>query len=242
MSRVVAYVRLSQTGDTSIDGQIRDIKEYCQQNNLELVKEFNEGQRMSGWNKDRTKFQEMVDFVQDKGNGIVGIVVRSSDRLGRESNERIYWSLHFGRQNIYVHDISRGGVIDPMNPNELLMESVNAYSDDVKKRMEVEASKREMKKRMEKGLPVGKPPYGLRYNKDKTVFVPNEDFDKVKKVLEAKDRNGNMSYTQLVNETGVPRTMVFKIIKKEEMYRTVLEHGYLSEEVRKAFKHMYGEK
>lgn len=108
------------------------------------------------------------------------------------------------------------------------------------KESRIQTSRQKVKKRMGRGLPVGKPPYGLRYNKDKTVFIPNEDFDKVKKVLELKDRNGSMSYTQLVNETGVPRTTVFKIIKKEEMYRTVIEHGYLSEEVRKAFKHMYG--
>lgn len=49
MRNALAYTRVSQISNCSIDSQKSDINEYCQENNLELLRIFNEGENSSGF-------------------------------------------------------------------------------------------------------------------------------------------------------------------------------------------------
>ncbi len=210
----VGYVRLSQESDTSISSQIEDIKRYCEKEGFILEKIFNEGERVSGWELERSKFREMVEYVQ-KRKDVRVIVVRDGSRLGRVFKDRMYWLLYFDRLGIEVHTIQ--GRIDPDNPTELLIESVKAYSDDVVKRSEIERAKREIRKRKEKGLPLGRPPYGFRYSRDKThLEIYPEEFNKALQVIEL--RKKGYSWRKISSTVGIPTTTARNIWKRKERY------------------------
>ena len=216
MPKAVGYVRLSQESDTSISSQIEDIKRYCEKEGYTLEKIFNEGEKVSGWDLERSKFKEMVEYVRMRKNKVKIIVVRDGSRLGRVFKDRLYWLLYFDRLGIEVHTIQ--GRIDPDNPTELLIESVKAYSDDVVKRGEIERAKREIKKRRERGLPLGRPPYGFRYSKDKTrLEIDPEEFEKALKVIELRDEGH--SWREISSIVDIPITTARRVWMRKEKYK-----------------------
>jgi DNA invertase Pin-like site-specific DNA recombinase len=214
MKRAVGYVRLSQESDTSISSQMEDIKRYCEREGYTLERIFNEGEKVSGWDLERSKFKEMVQYVQERGINI--IVVRDGSRLGRVFKDRLYWLLYFDRLGVEVHTIQ--GRIDPDNPQELLIESVKAYSDDVVKRGEIERARRELQKRREKGLPLGRPPYGFRYSRDKThLEIYPEEFNKALQVIELREKG--YSWRNISSTLDIPMTTARRVWERREKYK-----------------------
>jgi DNA invertase Pin-like site-specific DNA recombinase len=214
----VGYARLSQESDTSIASQIEDIKKYCSAHGFNLLRVFNEGEKASGWDTERSEFNRMIEFVRNCGTVKV-IVVRDGSRLGRVFKDRMYWLLYFDRMGVEVHTVE--GKIDPDNPTELLVESVKAYSDDVVKRAEIERSRRELKKRIERGLPVGRPPYGFRYSKDKTKLVPEpEEFEKALRVIKLREQG--KSWRDISSEVNIATTTARRVWERRDRYKEVL--------------------
>jgi DNA invertase Pin-like site-specific DNA recombinase len=76
----VCYVRVS-TDIQEYDRQIEDIRKYCNEANLELVKEFSE--KESGKIKIRPALTEMIEFI--KLNEVDFVVISELSRLGRTS-------------------------------------------------------------------------------------------------------------------------------------------------------------
>ena len=170
---------------------------------------------MSGWDLERSKFKELVDYVQDPRNGVKVIVVRDGSRLGRVFKDRMYWLLYFDRLGIEVHTIE--GRIDPDNPTALLIESVKAYSDDVVKRGEIERAKREIRRRKERGLPLGRPPYGFRYSRDKTHLEKvQEEFNKALQVIELREKGH--SWREISSTLEIPMTTARRIWERRRIY------------------------
>jgi len=82
------YVRLSQTSEVSIDNQIEDIEEYCEQHDgLELDHIYNEGQRASGWDDSRETYQQMLTDAE--AGEFDALIVAHGSRLGRDKLERL---------------------------------------------------------------------------------------------------------------------------------------------------------
>ena len=211
--KAVAYVRLSQESDTSINSQIEDITAYCEKNNIELVRIFNEGEKVSGWDDNRPQFKEMLSYITSQD--VDAVIVRDGSRLGRVSKDRLYWLLHLNHIGVELHTVR--GLVDPDNPSELLIESVMAFSDDVVKRAEIERSRKEIEKRKNRGLPLGRPPYGFTYTKDKTHLIPvPEEFKKAVYVITLRDTFFSWSY--IVQATGIPMTTCRNIYKNRWRY------------------------
>jgi DNA invertase Pin-like site-specific DNA recombinase len=216
--RVFGYVRLSQESDRSIASQREDIIRECQTLGYELVQLFDEGERSSGFSDDRPEYQRMLKAIRD-GAPVDLVMVRDMARFGRTMKERIYQVLHLERLGVHVYNIEKHKLIDPDNPQDLLLENVEAFADDVKKRSEIEKSKAELEKKKRLGHPLGRPPFGLRYTKDKAGFEPAEGFEKALRVIELReeDPRGN-SFPRLAEELALPQTTVYRIWRNRQVY------------------------
>jgi len=228
MKRARGYVRLSQTSEVSIQNQIEDIEEYCEQHgDLELDHVYNEGQNASGWDGSREKYQEMLN---DAKTGEFGaLVVSHGSRLGRDKLERLdkftdlanKWDVEFHTRN--------RGYVDPELPEDILMEVFHSLSDDEGKGAEVERLTNAIEKKVENGDYHGAPKFGTQYSDDKTSLVEGEEFDVARHVLCL--RNGEAdyeehTYRQIRGYTGCDLAKIKRIIDNEHVYRSIEDRGY----------------
>jgi hypothetical protein len=94
-----------------------------------------------------------------------------------------------------------------------------------KKQQEIEESIRMLRNKMERGEPVGRPPYGYKYNTDKTALLPDlPDFEKALQVLALLD-DDDWTWADIEEETGVnPGTMTSIRDRKAEYVADAREH------------------
>jgi len=115
MKKVIGYCRVSTTiqmeKDNSIKNQTKQIRDYCNRFNLELVDVFiDEG--ISGLKSDRDGLNQLLDIV-NKGH-IDGVVVYSLSRLGRKLTNVIQWI-----ELLLKKDIDFFSIKENFNVNEI---------------------------------------------------------------------------------------------------------------------------
>lgn len=168
------YVRLSreeaQGGESaSITNQKMIIKNYCEQNELILIRIFvDDG--YSGGNFDRPGFQEMMRELE-KGKAKT-VLTKDLSRLGRDMRESSYYAEQFFPENgiryIAIADNFDTEHENIMAPFQFAMNEVY-LRDGSRKVKDVLKSKREH------GQYCACPPYGYRKDKqDKNHLVPDE--------------------------------------------------------------------
>lgn len=92
---------------------------------------------------------------------------------------------------------------------------------DVKKR-EIQKSKQALDSREEKGYDQGRPPKGLKYDKEGEHWVPDSEFSDVIDLIELREEN--YTYTDLEEEFGYSRATISKIInEKKDLYLDLAE-------------------
>lgn len=170
-----AYLRLSneETQDKesgSITNQRMIIQKYCQENGINLVKEFvDDG--WSGGNFDRPAFQQMMRCLE---NGLANLVItKDLSRLGRDMRESSYYAEQFfpehGIRYIAIGDNFDTEHDNILAPFQFAMNEVY-LRDGSKKIREV------LKNKRADGQYCTCPPYG--YKKDpakKNHLVPDEN-------------------------------------------------------------------
>ena len=101
MKKVVGYIRVSTTiqkeKGNSISNQIDLIKKYCNQNELQLEKIF-EDKGISGMKKNRLGLNEMFESI--KNDNIDCVIVYSLSRLGRKLKDVIEFIDELSKNNI----------------------------------------------------------------------------------------------------------------------------------------------
>lgn len=163
MTEAAGYTRLSQASDTSIDRQKRHIEEYAEENELELTTIYDEGQRASGFDTNREKYDELVEAARE--GEVDAIIVNDRSRLGRDQWQRMQHFSELVREGVEFHTWE-DGYIDPDEPVALLQEAMYAQQHDQAKREEVEKSKAATQERIDRGCYQGTPPYGLQFCDD----------------------------------------------------------------------------
>jgi len=212
----VGYTRLSQDGK-SLESQREAIEEYCTDRGLELDQVFSDGVNASGFSADRPEYQELLDRLED--DAVEHVVVRDRSRLSRDSKHRLQLFLELDQRGVEIHITEMDEVVDLEDPYALTRESAQADADDAEKRKEAERGARAAERRLEKGLPTGRPPYGLAYSDDKTRWVAGEDFEDALDVLELRDRGS--SWRAIESETGVDKMTARRIHERRELYEEV---------------------
>jgi site-specific DNA recombinase len=156
IKRAVGYSRVSsasQTGErhSSLETQEACYLKYCQQNHLAPVTTFTDV--VSGRRDDRKEYRRMLEFVKQGGADV--IVVQFLDRFGRNPKEilRRYWDLQ--EQGVAV-------VATDEDISEEIILLVKAGVAGAESRRNSERVRANMGSAINKGVHVGRAPYGLK--------------------------------------------------------------------------------
>jgi site-specific DNA recombinase len=158
--RAVGYVRVSdphQTGErhSSLETQEASYLNYCKIHNLSPTGTFIDV--VSGRRDDRKEYQRMVEFVMQGGGDVV--VVKFLDRFGRNPREilRRYWDLQEHGVSVLATD---------EDIQEELMLLLKAGMAGAESRRNSERVRANMGTAINKGIHVGRSPYGLKSIRD----------------------------------------------------------------------------
>lgn len=211
----VGYVRLSQESDRSITAQKEEIRQFCADQGLDLLRIYDDGERASGFDDTRPAYQEMLVAVEDEEIG--AIVARDRDRLSRDKRERAAFLDDMNQLGVDVYAASTGDRVDMDSGEEWLIEMVRAYMDDVAKRREIERARREVQRRVEKGFHHGRPPFGFQFD-DRGEFL-EPDPDEYSTALEILDRrDAGESYREIGEAVGVSKDVVSGVVDRRQKY------------------------
>lgn len=121
MPTAIAYLRLSSEDQSnySLDGQRRMIKEYCQRNNLELLKIY-EDNGESSYTFDRKAFSDLEKEIKQAQF----LIVYHLDRFSRNMSEAMLKIKQYLERGIRVRDISEPLDMDDYDPNTFMMRAM----------------------------------------------------------------------------------------------------------------------
>jgi len=185
MTEAWGYTRLSQTSDTSIDRQKRHIVSYTDEHGFTLAGILDDGERSSGFDAAREKYQELRKLVSD--GDLDAIVVNDKKRLARDFDETMRLILDCREQDVEIHT-HRDGQLDISDPMNASIEVLRAASDHEAKLEEIEKAKEAVRERVDNGCYHGTPPFGLRFAEDKChLEKAEEQFDQLETILERRE-------------------------------------------------------
>lgn len=122
LSKAVVYARFSSENqrDESIDAQVRAIKEYCEKNNIQIIKVFADRAK-SATSANRPEFQEMIKFCENDTTGISMVIVHKLDRFSRDKYDSAMY-----KQKLKLKGIRVVSVLENLDnsPESLILESV----------------------------------------------------------------------------------------------------------------------
>jgi DNA invertase Pin-like site-specific DNA recombinase len=199
----VGYIRLSQDGK-SLDRQRRDVEAYTTENGYTLETIYNEGKRASGFDTNRPEYQALLNHLET-GNGDA-VVVPNLSRLSRDRKERLRLLLDVDRAGVQLHSVELDRPVDLDDDWALVQQSIQATTDDVAKRKEIERSKRATQERIDNGYDHGQPPLGLTFDDNGHYWVPDRDSCEFQQALDCiRHRKEGLSWREIAAETDVNR-------------------------------------
>ena len=213
-----AYFRLSReeaqkSESSSITNQRIIVNKYCEQNGINLVREFvDDG--YSGGNFDRPGFQEMM---RELNKGLANTVItKDLSRLGRDMRESSYFAEQFfpehGVRYIAIADNFDSEDDNVMAPFQFAMNEVY-LRDGSRKVKDVLRTKRQ------DGLYCACPPYGYKKaHRNKNKLVPDEVTAPVVQRIFNAAANGDSSrkIAQDLNNDGVIPPLKYRVLYRDE--------------------------
>lgn len=213
-----AYFRLSReeaqkSESSSITNQRMIVTKYCEQNGINLVREFvDDG--YSGGNFDRPGFQEMM---RELNKGLANTVItKDLSRLGRDMRESSYFAEQFfpehGVRYIAIADNFDSEDENVMAPFQFAMNEV--YLRDGSRKV-----KDVLKTKRQDGLYCACPPYGYKKaHRNKNQLVPDEVTAPVVRRIFNSAANGDSSrkIAQDLNNDGVIPPLKYRVLYRDE--------------------------
>ncbi|MFC6964934.1 recombinase family protein [Halocatena marina] len=211
----VGYVRLSQQSDRSLATQRTDIRDYCTRSGLSLVDVYNEGEGASGYDNDREEYTQMLAYVQE--HEIDAVVVRDHARLSRDRKERLRLLLDLDTAGVELHSVERGEAVDLDEDWAYVLQAIQATTDDVEKRKEIERSKQETQRRIAAGCYQGRPPLGTCFDAAGEKLVPDpEEWPTIMDAFELLD--DGESYRSINEATGLSLATISRLADRGPDY------------------------
>lgn len=223
MTDAWGYTRLSQTSDTSIERQTRHIETYAEDHGFNLIDILDDGERSSGFDSGREKYQELRKLVS--GGELDAIVVNDKKRLARDFDETMRLILDCREQDIKIHT-HQNGQLDISEPMNASIEVLRAASDHEAKLEEIEKAKEAVRERVDNGCYHGTPPFGLRFAEDKCHLEKHpEQFEALEDIISR--RQAEEPIEQVANDIGVSTATVSRAASRGmDWYREKLtEYG-----------------
>lgn len=130
MKKAVAYARTSTNTQKkeSIDVQFMAIEEYCEFNNIQLIKKYKD-EGISSTSDERPAFQEMIQASED---GLFDyVIVHKPDRFTRSKHDEDVYNRRLKENNVQVLSVYEN--IDDRSENpaiEALFEKLQWHRDE----------------------------------------------------------------------------------------------------------------
>lgn len=167
---------------------------------MPLVEVYNEGEGESGYDNDRIEYGKMLADIRE--SDVDAVVVRDLSRLSRDRRERLRLLLDLDATGVGLHSVELDRSIDLDDDWELVQQSIQATTDNVQKRKEIERSKQETQRRVEAGFYQGRPPIGTCFDVQGNHLVPDPaEWDTVMEAFELLD--DGESYRTVNEATGL---------------------------------------
>lgn len=181
MKKAVAYGRFStdMQREESIDAQFRAIREYCERNNITLLKTYaDEG--ISGTTDNRPAFQEMIT---DSKLGLFDyVVVHKLDRFARNRYDSAIYKKELEGSNIRVISVLEN--LDD-SPESLILESVlEGMSEYYSKNLSREVKKGMKENALKCQFNGGTPPLGFDIDENKLYIINEYEAEAIKIIFE----------------------------------------------------------
>lgn len=143
------YVRVSTEEQSdyeySIEAQLRELRNYCNQRNLTIIYEYND----AGYSAKDLKRPEMEKMIEDIKKGRINLVVAMKvDRLTREGYDG-QWFLKFCKENNCGLILLQENY-DVTTPDGEMMYGMSYYSDKKKDEKLVIVQEKQWKKQLNK--------------------------------------------------------------------------------------------
>lgn len=139
--KAIGYIRLSDEDQSnySIDGQERQIKEYCNKNNLELLKIYQDNGENS-YTFDRKAFGTLEKEIKQAQF----LIVYHLDRFSRNMAEAMLKVSQYLERGIRIRDVTEELTMDDYDPNVFMMRTL--------KFMQAEMELHNIRRRTRKGM------------------------------------------------------------------------------------------
>ena len=211
----VGYVRLSQESDTSIEDQRREIRELADEQSFDLLRIYDDGERSSGFDSERSEYLRMQAVLEDEDVG--HLIVRDRDRLSRDKRERSILLYDLDEWDVTLWTTSDGERVEIDDEEDWLMEMIRSYMDDVAKRREIEKARKKTQERVEAGYWQGRPPFGLQLDDEGKHLEPDpNEYDTAVDIIER--RESGDSLRSIANEVEPSRSTVRRVVENKERY------------------------
>lgn len=178
----VAYARFSSNSqrEESIDAQMRAIREYCMNENIELVAEFKD-EAISGKTDNREDFQNMISQLL-KGNLAVDyVLVHKFNRFARNKYDSALYKKKLKDAGVKVVSVSQK--IDETPEGELLEGFLETIDQYYSANLAVEVRKGLRENALKGKHAGGQVLFGYSLDKD-GYYVPNENAKIVRRIFE----------------------------------------------------------
>jgi len=215
----VGYGRVSTTSEsqeTSIPAQRDRIKSYCNSKSWSFEKFFKD-KGVSGKDIERNGFNSLKNYLQQ--NEIDALIVTNLDRFSRNPRDvisEIDWLNDIG-----VDFVSIDQSIDTSTTTGEMVMVLISYLNRMEGEKTVDKIKKSLERKKERGEPLGRPPFGLRYSQDKTELVPGKNFKDAVRAIRL--RRSDSSLAEIEEETGIPSSTVSRLSKREDEYLSLTE-------------------
>ena len=213
-----AYLRLSreesQAGESSsITNQRMIITKFCEDNGLNLVREFvDDG--YSGGNFNRPGFQEMISELEK--NAVKVVITKDLSRLGRDMIESGFYAEKYFPEN-GIRYIAIGDNFDSESEN--MMFAFNLAMNETYLREVSRKVKEVLKAKRQDGLYCACPPYGYKKaENNKNQLVPDDNTTPIVKRIFNAAANGDSSrkIAQDLNTDGVLPPLKYRALYRDK--------------------------
>lgn len=176
----VGYARLSDkdSSSNSIKSQCRRIEEYCERNNLTLLKIFVDDGK-SGWTFDRPGFIDLENFCK-KEKSVQLLIIPHFDRFSRTDPIDAMVKERYFRDKLHVKvlQVSEPVDLDTNNPTYLIVRFMQAFASNEERNRIVDRTITGMRYSLMQGRYCSMAPYGYKNTRDengKPLIVPDEE-------------------------------------------------------------------
>ena len=199
----VIYARYSSNNqrEESIEGQIRECREFAEKNNLQIVDEYID-RAISGKTDNRPAFQRLI---KDSSKGKFDVVIMYTlDRFARNRYDSAIYKAKLKKNGVRLLYAKQPM---PDTPEGIILESVlEGYAEYYVENLR-RGVKRGMRENALKGYVNGKTPLGYRRGKDKKYEIDPYEAKAVREIFERYARNEPIiDIVRWLNDNGYKTT------------------------------------